>query len=112
MIVFRRLDGKPIEEPKVVLELVDDPVENARAMEQDERHQRNLNWIQEHWADVLPHGYGKFLAVAGQEAFLADTALEAWALAKAAHPEDDGTYIQYLMQNTGPRIYAHRGFPT
>ena len=97
------------EEPKVAIEEVTDPVENARARQQDECHQRNLHWMQEHWADVLPHGFGKFLAVAGQEAFLAETAQEAWALAKAAHPQDPGAFIQYLRPNTGPRIYAHLG---
>jgi len=95
------------EQRMVAVEEVTDPVENARAREQDERHQRNLHWMQSHWDLVLPHGFGKFLAVAGQEAFLADTAKEAWAMAKAAHPEDSGAYIQYLQEHTGPRIYAH-----
>jgi hypothetical protein len=95
-------------EPTFIVEEVTDPAEIARAKAQDERLQRNLQWIQEHWEDVLPHGFGKFLAVAGQEAFLGDSAQEAWALAKAAHPEDDGAFIQYLMEHTGPRIYAYR----
>ncbi len=108
MIVIRS-EGRPIEEPKIVIEFGDDPVESARAREQDERLRLNLHWMQEHWGDVLPHGYGKFLAVAGREAFLGDTVEGAWAQAKAAHPEDNGAFIQYLMPNTGPRIYAHRG---
>ncbi|SRR5260370_42495535 len=94
-------------EPTFIVEEVTDPVENARATEQDERHRRNLHWSQAHWGDVLPHGFGKFLAVAGQEAFLGESAQEAWALAKAAHPEDDGAFIQYLLEHTGPRIYAY-----
>ncbi len=107
MLIIRGTGPRP-EEPKIVLEIGTEPVEDARAREQDDRHRRNLHWIQEHWNDVLPHGFGKYLAVAGQEAFLADTAEAAWALAKTAHPEDNGAFIQYLRPNTGPRIYAYR----
>ena len=42
--------------------------------------------------------------MAGQEAFIADTAAEAWSLAKTAHPEDDGALCQYVLPNRGPRI--------
>jgi hypothetical protein len=48
MIVIRS-EGKPIEEPKFVIEIVDDPVESARASAQDEQLRRNLHWMQEHW---------------------------------------------------------------
>jgi hypothetical protein len=57
---------------------------------------------------LLPRAYGKFLAVAGQEAFLADTPEEAWALARAAHPDDDGAFSRYVRPPGGPRIYANR----
>ncbi|MBM4257126.1 MAG: hypothetical protein FJ147_14655 [Deltaproteobacteria bacterium] len=58
---------------KLVIEEVTDPEENVRARAQDERHRRSNEWLQTHWADVLPHARGKFLAVAGQEGFIADT---------------------------------------
>jgi hypothetical protein len=94
---------------KFILEEVTDPTEIARSRAQDERARQNAAWLQAHWADVLPRARGRFLAVAGQEAFLGDTPEEAWALARAAHPEDDGAISQYVPSQGGPRIYGHRG---
>src|SRR5437868_633642 len=93
--------------PKVTIEEVSDPAEIARFRAQDERHRRNQEWLEAHWSDLLPQARGRFLAVAGQEAFLADSPEEAWALAKAAHPEDEGAISQYVRPEQGPRIYAN-----
>jgi hypothetical protein len=101
--------GEPVEGPRFTIEEVTDPVEIARFREHDERARRNSDWLQAHWADVLPQARGRFLAVAGQEAFVADSPEEARALAKAAHPEDDAVLVQYVFPTVGPRIYAHRG---
>jgi len=95
-----------VNEPSFSIEEVTDPNEIARARAQDERHRWNSDWLQAHWADVLPQARGKFLAVAGQEPFIADTPEEAWAWAKATHPEDDGAFVHYIRPETGPRIYA------
>jgi hypothetical protein len=91
-------------EPAFSIEEVSNPHDIARA--QDERHRRNSDWLQKHWADVLPQARGKFLAVAGQEPFIADTPEEAWAWVATTHPEDDGAMVQYIRPETGPRIYA------
>jgi hypothetical protein len=95
--------------PKFILEDVTDPAEIARFRAQDERHRRNTEWLEAHWPDLLPQARGKHLAVAGQEAFLADTAEQAWAWTKAAHPEDNGAFVRYVFPTEAPRIYAHRG---
>ena len=95
-------------EPVFQIEEVNDPVEVARCKAQDERARRNSDWLQAHWADLLPQARGKFVAVAGQEAFIADTPEEAWAMARKAHPEDDGALSQYVFPGKGPRIYACR----
>lgn len=50
------------------IEVVIGPVEVARSKVQDERAKRNSDWLQSHWADLLPQVRGKFVAVAGQEA--------------------------------------------
>ena len=47
-------------------------------------------------------GRGKFVAVAGQEAFIADTPEEAWAWATKTHPEDDGALIRHVRVGQGP----------
>ena len=96
-------------EPRPVIEEVKDPVQVARCRDQDVRAKRNNDWLQAHWTTLLPHARGKFIAVAGQEAFIAATAEEAWRLARTAHPDDDGVISQYVLPGKGPRVYAHRG---
>jgi hypothetical protein len=96
-------------EPKLILEINDDPKEVARCNAQHDRAELNRAWLAAHWPDLLPQARGKFLTVAGQEAFIADTHEEARARARAAHPEDDGALSQYVFPEGGPRIYAYRG---
>jgi hypothetical protein len=96
-----------VNDPKFVLEEVTDPVQVARGRAQDERARRNSAWLQTHWAEVVPKARGRFLAIAGEQAFVADTPAEAWELARAAHPEDDGAISQYVPPEGGPRIYGH-----
>src|SRR5262245_64519163 len=98
-----------VPEPQLVLEAVTDPAEVARTRVRMEQFRRNSEWLRARWDDLLPRARGKFLAVAGQQAFLADTPAEAWALAKAAHPEDGGAFSQYVRPEPGPRAYALRG---
>ena len=95
-------------EPQVVVDTFDDPAERARSEAQFERFRRNSDWLQQHWSDLLPAARGRFVAVAGQQAFVADTSEEAWAKARAAHPDDDGAFSQYIPPHTGPRAYANR----
>jgi hypothetical protein len=98
-----------MDEPKFIIEEVNDPVEIARFKAQREQARRNRDWLETHWSDLLPQARGKFLAVAGQEAFLADTPQEAWAWIDTAHPEDKGGFVQYVRPGKGPRIYACGG---
>jgi hypothetical protein len=77
--------------------------------EQDGRARRNEAWLQAHWQELRPRARGRHIAVANQEAFIADTPDEAWAMAMAAHPDDDGALLQYVIPHEGPRIYADRG---
>ena len=96
-------------QPLFVIEEVTDPAAIARVRAQHEHGQRNSKWLESHWADVLPQARGKFLAVAGQEAFVADSPEQAWAWAESTHPDDDGAFVQYVRPEKGPRIYAHLG---
>ena len=95
--------------PPIIIEEVTDPKEIARHQHQDACARRNMRWLQAHWADVLPTARGRHLAVACEEAFIADTAEEAWAMAMAAHPDDPGALLQYVPATRGARIYAGRG---
>jgi hypothetical protein len=94
--------------PPIIIEEVTDPEEIERHQRQNERARRNMRWLQAHWADVLPMACGRHLAVACEEAFIADTAEEAWARARAAHPDDPGALLQYVPAERGARIYAGR----
>lgn len=94
--------------PQVTIEEVTDPQQVARHRAQDERHARNLKWLESHWND-LPNARGRFVAVAEQEAFVADTADSAWNWARTRHPADDGAIVLFVPAKKGWRIYAHRG---
>src|SRR5688500_12749124 len=97
------------DKPPLIIEEVTDPAEIARIQAAHARMRRNGDWLQAHWGDVLPASRGRFLAVACEEAFIGNTPDEAWAMARAAHPDDEGALLQYVRPEKGPRIYAHRG---
>jgi len=91
----------------IVMEEVTDPEELAKARAQDERFARNSAWLQAHIPEVYSRYRGKCVVIAGQELFAADAPEEAWALATAAHPEDDGSFIRYIPREKMARIYAY-----
>jgi hypothetical protein len=92
--------------PLVMYE-VTDPEELAKADAQSERFRRNSDWLQAHVPQVYAQHRGKCICVAGQELFVADTAPEVIALAKKAHPDDDGFLLRYIPKVKMDRIYAH-----
>jgi hypothetical protein len=92
----------------IIMEVVTDPAVIARTLAQHERFKRNSDWLEAHWPNLLPQARGKHVAVAGEEAFIADTFEECWAMARAAHPDDDGAFGQYVFPNVNPRIYSPR----
>lgn len=102
------MQGGPVQ-PKFIIEEVDDPAEVARLQSQDEHARRNEEWLHAHWPELLPRARGKFIAVAGQEAFIGDSHEDAWVQARKAHPDDDGLIEQYVRPERGPRLYAHQG---
>lgn len=92
----------------IVMEEVTDPEELARARAQRERFDRNEAWLQAHAKEVYTRYRGKCICVAGEELFVADTPQEVIALARAAHPEDDGSLIRYIPREKVARIYEDR----
>ena len=91
------------------MELVTDPGEMALLCALDARHQRNSEWLQSHWSDFIPTARGKFVAVAEEAGFIAETAEAAWAWIATTHPNDDGAIVRHIREQEGPRIYGHRG---
>lgn len=97
----------PLEKLKVVMEEVTDPAELAKAQAQRARFERNFAWFQAHAKEIYQQYRGKNVCVAGQELFVADSSAEAWALGETAHPEDDGSFVQYIPLEKVARIYAN-----
>jgi hypothetical protein len=93
--------------PLIIMEEVTDPEELAKAQVQRERFDRNSAWLQAHALEIYARHRGKCICIAGEELFAADTPEEALALAKAAHPEDNGAFLRYLPREKMARIYAH-----
>jgi hypothetical protein len=96
----------PPQQTEIIMEEVTDPEELDRARRQRERFDLNADWLQQHAAEVYPQHRGKFICIAGQELFVADTAEEVIAQATAAHPEDDGWFTHYIPKEKLARIYA------
>lgn len=92
----------------LVLEEVTDPVEIARMHAALDQAKRNADWLETHWDDLLPAAFGEFIAVAGQEAFTADSPEAARRWADEFHPEDQGALVEYVLPPGGPRYYANR----
>lgn len=98
-----------MDQRQLIVEDVTDVEEIARVHAQHGQARKNSAWLQAHWADILPRAYGKFIAVAGQEAYVAETPEEARSWARMAHPEDRGALVEFVLPPGGPRFYANRG---
>jgi hypothetical protein len=109
MIILRTQDGKSLSSPSLTLKEITDPAECDRVRTAIEAHRRNADWLQGQWPNLLPQARGKRVAVAAQEAFIAETSEEALAWIRSRHPDDPGAFVQYVPPTEGPRIYAHRG---
>lgn len=96
-------------ESRITVEFLSNAEELTPYTEQLQRARLNRDWLEAHWSEILPSVRGKFLAVAGQQAFVADTPEEAWNMAEAAFPNDDGAFVQFVRSLEGPRFYANQG---
>src|SRR5438477_248259 len=93
------------EVPQLIIGEVTDEREIARHNAQDKRHARNLNWLQTHWSD-LPAARGRYVAVANQQAFVAETAAAAWNWARLQTPSDDGAVVMHVPAEQSWRIWT------
>jgi hypothetical protein len=93
---------------QITMEEVTDPQEIAAFQARWAQSQRNSDWLQAHAHEIYTQQRGKFIVVAGEELFVGDTPEEAEALAKAAHPEDQGSRGRYIYPKKMARIYANQ----
>lgn len=96
-------------ESRVNLEIVSDPNELAQARAQRERSDRNAAWLQANAHLLYANHRGKCICIAGESLFVADTPEAAYALGRAAFPEDDGLFVRYIPLTKMARIYVHCG---
>jgi hypothetical protein len=94
--------------PTAVMEELTDPGELAEARARRERFDRNWAWFEAHATEFYRSHRGKCICIAGEELFAADTPAEVLAMAKAAHPEDDGRFTAIIPKERLARIYAHQ----
>ncbi len=97
-----------LEKLKVVMEELTDPAELAQAQAQRERFDRNWAWFKARATEVYERFRGQCVVIAGEEIFAADEPEAAWALAKAAYPEDNGSFIIYVPREKVARIYGYQ----
>lgn len=93
---------------QITMEEINDPAELARFSDQWSQAERNSAWLQAHAHEIYSQHRGKFIAIAGEELFVGDTPAEAHNLAKAAHPEDQGSISRYIYPKKMARIYANQ----
>ena len=97
----------PLKKLQVVMEEITDPVELAKAQAQRERFDRNWVWFKARATEIYERFRGQCVVIAGEEIFAAATAKEAWALAGAAHPEDEGSFILSIPREKMARFYGN-----
>jgi hypothetical protein len=92
----------------IVMEEVTDSAEVSKARIRREKFDRNFAWFRAHAPEVYEHHRGKFICISGQEVFAATTSEDAIAQAAAAHPEDEGRFVQYISLEKMARVYANQ----
>ncbi len=95
-LTFSRADGLAL--PDLIHPIIEitDPEETARVKAAFAASDLNSKWLAAHWAELMPACRGKYVAVAHQKAFLADTSEEALAWIDAQQPQDAGSILKYV----------------
>lgn len=88
----------------IVMEEIDDPVEVSKARIRREMFDRNFEWLASHASEIYEKHRGKHICVAGEEVFAGDTPEQAVALASTAHPNDQGSFVQYIPREKMARV--------
>ena len=91
----------------LVMEEITDPVELAKFRARREKFDGNWAWFEQHAPEIYRQHRGKCICVSGGELFVADTPEDVIALAKTAHPDDEGRFTRYIPVERVARIYAH-----
>jgi hypothetical protein len=88
------------------IEEIVDASELGDSAAREDRFGRNLRWFEANAKEIGLRCAGKCICIAGEQLFFADAPEQALALARAAHPEDDGFFLHYIHKEKAARIYA------
>lgn len=91
-----------------MMEEVTDPAEVSEARLRRAELDRNVAWLRTHATEVYERYRGKFICVAGEQVFADDRSEEARALAAAAHPGDQGSFVLYIPKEKMARVYVNQ----
>lgn len=97
----------PNREAPLMMEATSDPRDLREARAQREQFDRNLDWFEAHAMEIGDRNRGKYVCIAGQQLFVADSAREALRLGREAYPDDLGPFVRYIACEKVPWIYAH-----
>lgn len=94
------------ESAPTVLDSPTDSVEIAQFRARRAQYDRNWKWFQTQIVELGKTHFARYVCVAGEQAFFADSAEEAASLARTAHPEDFGRFVYYFPTHRLARIHA------
>jgi hypothetical protein len=80
----------------VVMSYVETADDLARADQQWRRLARNATWFEAHAPAIYATHRDRYVCVAGEELFVAETSDVAVAAAKAKHPDDNGRILRHI----------------
>src|SRR5262245_24559407 len=87
-------DGELGPPPVRTLEWIEGPPEDGeRNVAKTAASRRTSAYLESEWPHLLPQAKGKWVAVAEEQLFVADTAAEAMAWVKANHPDALGWFV-------------------
>jgi hypothetical protein len=96
MWVHKHGAGLSVQRSVMMMEGVTDPDYLVAALRRRERFDRNAAWLEAHGDEVFEQYRGQCICVSEGDVYAAESALDALALAEAAHPDDDGRFIYQL----------------
>lgn len=93
--------------PERTLEVIEGTEEErARNVARKQAFWANMDWLSSHWDTLLPGARGKWVAVANQTAFVAETPDEARVWIAAQQPVDPGAVLKHVTRHKEVRTRA------
>ncbi|MBA4065893.1 MAG: hypothetical protein C0501_19670 [Isosphaera sp.] len=82
-------------------EVVLPPEEHAGALARRERYFKNMRWFEAHIAEIRKQHAGQSVCVAGETLFAGPDPREVFARARAAFPDDWGSFFTMYLRPDG-----------